>query len=92
MDNINSCCFVGRIEEIKAIEGADKIVQAIISNWECVIQKDKYNVGDLVIIATTDAVIPFELAESLGVTSYLKNRKRTGQLTVKTTKLKGCIQ
>jgi len=89
MENLSSVCFVGKIEQINSIEGADKIVQAVISGWECVIGKDQHKVGDLVVIATTDAVIPFELAENLGVTSYLKNRKKTGQLTVKTTKLRG---
>lgn len=89
MENVNSCCFVGRIEQINPIEGADKVVQSIISGWECVIPKDKYKVGDLLVIATTDAVIPSKLAEDLGVLSYLKNRKKTGQLTVKTTKLRG---
>lgn len=89
MENENSVCFSAVIEDIKPIEGAERLVQAVISGWECVIQKDKYNIGDKVVIATTDAVIPFELAESLGVTSYLKNRRKTGQYTVKTTKLRG---
>lgn len=89
MENNNSVCFVAQIEKINPIEGADKIVQAIISGWECVIQKDTFNVGDQVVIATNDAIIPFELAEKLGVTSYLKHRKKTNQYTVRTTKLRG---
>lgn len=89
MENMNSVCFVGKIESINEIENCDRIVQAIISNWECVIQKDKYSVGDLVVIATTDAIIPFELAEKLGVVNYLKNRKKTNQYTVRTTKFRG---
>jgi RNA ligase (TIGR02306 family) len=89
MKNVNSVCFVGKIEEINPIQGADKIVQAVISGWECVIQKDEFVVGENVVIATTDAVIPIELADKLGITNYLKHRKKTGQYTVKTTKLKG---
>lgn len=89
MENSNSCCFVGKIEQINPIEGADKIVQAIISGWECVIQKDKYQVGQTVTIAVTDSIIPIELANSLGVLQYLKHRKNIDVYTVRTTKLKG---
>lgn len=89
MDNIESVCFVGRIEQINPIKGADRIAQAIISGWEAVIAKDKYKIGDYVVIATNDAVIPLALAQKLGVEGYLKNRKKTQQLTVKTVKLKG---
>lgn len=89
MENLNSVCFIGRVEQLNKIEGADRIEQAIISNWECVIPINKYKIGDLVVIATNDAIIPIEMAESLGVLSYLKHRKKAGVYTVKTTKLKG---
>lgn len=89
MENVNSVCFVAKIETISEIKDAQNIVQAIIGGWECVIAKNKYKIGDLVVIATTDAIIPFETAEKLGITNYLKNRKKTNQYTVKTTKLRG---
>jgi RNA ligase (TIGR02306 family) len=89
MENTSSVCFVGKITDIKSIEGADKIEQCLISNWECVIQKGEFKEGDLVVIAITDAVIPFELAEKLNITKYLKHRKKSGQYTIKTTKLRG---
>jgi RNA ligase (TIGR02306 family) len=88
-ENRDSVCFCGRVEEIKPIEGAEKLELGIISGWECVMQKNMCSVGQLVVLATTDAVIPQELADGLGITTYLKNRKKTGQLTVKTTKLRG---
>lgn len=84
MENINSCCFVAKISDIKPIEGADKIVLAVINGWNCIVQKDQYNIGDLVICATTDAVIPQLLAEHLNVINYLRKGNR-----VKTIKLKG---
>ena len=40
MENNNSVCFVARINEIKQIEGADKIEQGVIGGWNCIIQKD----------------------------------------------------
>lgn len=89
MENNNSVCFVGKVEKLVSIEGADKIEQAWISGWECVVQKERYRIGQLLVVATTDAVIPFELAEQLGVTNYLKHRKKTNQYTVRTTKLRG---
>ena len=34
-------------------------------------------------------MIPYELAESLGITKYLKHKKGTNEYVVRTTKLKG---
>lgn len=82
-------CFNGKIEKIVPIDGADRINQAWISGWETIIAKDSLNVGDLVVIATEGAVIPYELAESLGITKYLKHKKGTNEYVVRTTKLKG---
>jgi len=84
MENLNSVCYVSVINEIKPIEGADKIVLATVGGWNCVIQKDAYKIGDLVIVATTDAVIPIQLSNELAVTSYLRKGQR-----VRTVKLRG---
>ena len=84
MENLNSVAYVTKITEILPIEGADKIEQVFAGGWSCVAQKDKHKIGDLVIVATTDAVIPEELAENLQVISYLRKGNR-----VRTVKLKG---
>ena len=84
MENLNSVCYVSTINEIKPIEGADKIVLATVGGWNCVIQKNAYKVGDLVVVATTDAVIPIELSDKMEVTSYLRKGQR-----VRTVKLRG---
>lgn len=84
MENLNSVCYVSTINEIKPIEGADKIVLATVGGWNCVIQKNAYKVGDLVVVATTDAVIPIELSDKIEVTSYLRKGQR-----VRTVKLRG---
>jgi len=84
MENKDSVCYVAKINEIKPIEGADKIEQITVGGWNCIAQKNLYNVNDLVIVATTDAVIPEELAEELSVTSYLRKGNR-----VRTVKLRG---
>ena len=84
MENNNSVCYVAKINEIKSIEGADNIELAIIGGWNCITKKGTHTVGDLIVVATTDAVIPFELSEKLGVTNYLRKGGR-----VRTVKLKG---
>jgi len=84
MENQNSVCYVAKINEIKPIEGADKIEQVVVGGWNCIAQKNTYKVDDLVIVATTDAVIPEALAEELKVTNYLRKGNR-----VRTVKLRG---
>jgi RNA ligase (TIGR02306 family) len=84
MENVNSCCYVAKIDVIQKIEGADNIEQARIGGWNCIVQKGRYSVYDLVVIATTDAMIPKDVSHRLGVTNYLRKGTR-----VKTVKLRG---
>jgi RNA ligase (TIGR02306 family) len=84
MENLNSVCFVAEVTEIKEIVGADNIELAVANGWNCITKKGEQKVGDNVIIATTDAVIPFELSEEMGVTNYLRKGQR-----VRTVKLRG---
>ena len=84
MENQNSVCFVARINEIKPIEGADNIEQAVVGGWNCIIQKGQYGEGGLVVVATTDAVIPQTLSDAMNVTNYLRKGQR-----VRTVKLRG---
>lgn len=84
MENLNSVCFVAKINEVKAIEGADNIEQAVIGGWNTIVKKGTHQAGQLVIVATTDAVIPLKLSDRFRVTSYLRKGQR-----VRTVKLKG---
>lgn len=84
MENQNSVCFVAKINEVKAIEGADNIEQAVIGGWNCIVKKGTHHAGQLVIVTTTDAVIPLKLSDEYGVTSYLRKGQR-----VRTVKLRG---
>ena len=84
MENNNSVCYVARVIEIKEIPGADNIEQSVIGGWNCIVKKGDYKVGDLVAIATTDAVIPQGLSDAMNVTSYLRKGGR-----VRTVKLRG---
>ena len=84
MENDNSVCYVTTINEVKAIPGADNIEVVVAGGWNCITKKGEYDVNDLVIIATTDAIIPQELSDDMSVTNYLRKGGR-----VRTVKLRG---
>jgi RNA ligase (TIGR02306 family) len=84
MENLNSVCYVGVIGEIRPIEGADNIELAMVGGWQAITKKGEYEVGNKVVVATTDAVIPVELSDLMGVTGYLRKGQR-----VRTVKLRG---
>ena len=84
MENQNSVCYVCHIGDIIPIPGADNIELALASGWQAITKKGEYQVGDLVVIATTDAVIPQDLSDAMNVTNYLRKGGR-----VRTVKLKG---
>jgi RNA ligase (TIGR02306 family) len=84
MENNNSVCYVGTVTEIRAIEGADNIEQVVVGGWNAIVKKGEYTVGDYVVVATTDAVIPQEISDAIGVTNYLRKGQR-----VRTVKLRG---
>lgn len=84
MENNNSVCYVATITEIRPIEGADNIELAIVGGWNAITKKGEYIAGDLIIVATTDAVIPQDLSDTMEVTNYLRKGQR-----VRTVKLRG---
>lgn len=53
---------IQKISEIRPIPGADRIQVALMEGlgWECVIKKDEFNVGDLVVYCEVDSVLPDE--------------------------------
>jgi len=84
MENLNSVCYVGVIGEIRPIEGADNIELVMVGGWQAITKKGEYSIGDKVVVTTTDAVIPVELSDLMGVTGYLRKGQR-----VRTVKLRG---
>lgn len=84
MENQNSVCFIAKVNEVKAIPGADNIELVVAGGWNCISKKGEIIEGDNVIIATTDAVIPEGLSDEMGVTNYLRKGNR-----VRTVKLRG---
>lgn len=84
MENLDSVCYINKINKIEPIEGADKIELCTVNGWTSVTQKGIHKEGDLILCITTDAVIPESLATKWGVISYLRNKSR-----VRTVKLRG---
>jgi RNA ligase (TIGR02306 family) len=84
MENQNSVAYVGVIGSVVEIPGADNIELVLVNGWQAITKKGEYKVNDLVVVATTDAVIPKELSDKLGVTNYLRKGQR-----VRTVKLRG---
>ena len=84
MENQNSVCYVAKIKEVRAIEGADNIELVVAGGWNAITKKGEFKEGSLTVIATTDAVIPEKLSEKMGVTNYLRKGTR-----VRTVKLRG---
>ena len=83
MENQNSVAYVGIIGSVSEIPGADNIELVTVGGWNAITKKGEYKVDDLVIVATTDAVIPQKLSDDLGVTNYLRKGQR-----VRTVKLR----
>ena len=84
MENQNSVSYVGKIGSVSEIPGADNIELVTVGGWSAITKKGEYKVDDLVVVATTDAVIPQKLSDDLGVTNYLRKGQR-----VRTVKLRG---
>jgi len=50
---------IQKVNAISPIEGADKIEVATVLGWECVVPKDQFKVGDLVVYFEIDSMIPY---------------------------------
>lgn len=84
MENLNSVAYVGKIGSVSEIPGADNIELVTVGGWNAITKKGEYQVGDMVIVATTDAVIPEVVSNQMNVTNYLRKGQR-----VRTIKLRG---
>lgn len=85
---------VRKIKEIRPIEGADKIVCAVVDGWELVTQKsNNFQAGDLVIYFEIDSLLPlvpeFEWLAPYKVSA--KNSVNGEGYRLKTIKLRGIL-
>lgn len=73
---------IREISNIRPIEGADKIVVAQVDGWECVVQKDEFQIGQHIVYIEVDSIVP-ERPEF----EFLRPRK----FRVRTIKLRGQV-
>lgn len=72
---------VAVIEELTPHVNSDNLELAKILGWQIVVRKQEYKVGDKIVYAPPDSVLPSELAERLNVVNYLsKGRVRAIRL------------
>lgn len=80
---------IRKIQEIKLIEGADKICAFRVDGWWVVDSINKYNIGELVVYYEIDSFLPITPQfEFLRKSSFKKMGEREG-FRLKTIKLKG---
>lgn len=78
---------IRRIVAIEPIVGADRIVLAIVDGWQSVVKKDEFKVGDLVVFAEIDSVLPFK-----PWSEFLRDKRSPDKvIRLKTCKLKGTL-
>jgi len=82
---------IQKIEEIKSIEGADKICAYKILGWWVVDAKEKYKIGDYVIFCEIDSWIPHDLAPFLSKGKEPKEYNGIKGEKLRTIRLKGQI-
>ena len=81
---------IRKIEEVKAIPNADKIVAYRVGGWWVVDSLDKYIVGDLVVYAEPDSFIPTTIAPFLTKPGhYAKTFEGVEGERLRTVKLRG---
>lgn len=77
---------VTRITAIKEHSGADKLQLAVVEGFQCVVPKDQYQVGDLVIYVPEGAIVPENILEISGLTGKLAGKAKN---RVKAIRLRG---
>lgn len=55
---MHDLAVISKIQSITPIEGKDRIVLAKVENYDTIVQKDDFKVGDVVIYVLYDAILP----------------------------------
>ncbi|HEX9733521.1 MAG TPA: hypothetical protein VGG06_16235, partial [Thermoanaerobaculia bacterium] len=88
---------VARVEDVRPHTNADRLFLARIKGWQTVIRKledgsPEFATGDRVVYVPPDSTLPREVAERLGVASYLSEKTNLDgdkELVVRRVRLRG---
>lgn len=84
----NSLAYITKIKDLRPIKGADKIELAIVRDWQVVVKKGEFRVGDYAVYFEIDSFLPIdERYEFLRKSSYKKMGNYEG-FRLRTIKLK----
>ena len=64
-DTKRKLACVKRIDDLLAIEGADKIEVAVVGGWKVVVKKGDFKKGELAVYCEIDSFIPHSIAPFL---------------------------
>lgn len=82
---------IQEIRDIRPIEGADAIEVATVNNWNVVVKKGEYKIGDFAIYCEIDSFLPIrDEFEFLRKSSFKKMADREG-FRLRTIKLRGQV-
>ena len=56
--NQRELAYVVQIDEIRPIEGYDRVEHARVGGWWVIVKKDQFQVGDLAIYIEVDSKVP----------------------------------
>ena len=56
--NERELCYVVKIDDIKPIEGRDRVECAVVGGWTIMVRKDQFEPGDLGIYFEIDSQVP----------------------------------
>lgn len=57
-DNQRELCYIVKVDDIKPIEGRDRVECAVVGGWTIMVRKDQFKPGDLGIYFEIDSKVP----------------------------------
>lgn len=76
------------IDNIVKHPNADKLEIVQLAGWECVTQKDKYKVGQMIVYVPVDSILPWELEQQLFPPG---SKIKLGKSRVRSIKIRGYV-
>ena len=73
------------ITNVKNHPNADRLDVVFVKGWQCVVGRDQFKTGDLVVFIPPDSMMPEQVSKRLGIHDYLKGneQKRVGQVRLR---------